>query len=503
MLKEYVEINGFIRIPLTAGRYCISLDGKVIGEDGKEILKTIDEDGDLQIWGELYNGYQFYKVALLSVICFKSIKISWQQWDKLGVMFIDGNRLNIHPSNLILKLPKGGLEHPKHNGFYYIPGCSYYLIDKYGRVYSRTSDRMITIYNLESGYRSYSIRTDLGEKYTLGRHRALALAFLEYTANVDDLDVNHINGIRGSDDLSNLEWCTRQHNCNHAYANNLRTDNKHILVKNIYTDEIIDYYSRGDCSRRTGVLDVTVDYRTKTDGQVVFDDCFLYKKKDSLSDWIDLATAISTNAFIRFKTPVKVKNVLTGEIVVYESITAAAAATGIERGTIDLRLVKNANTDYVFGYQFKSIEDKTDWLDIKNSTLVNLRTEVKIKDIKTGTITTHDSIKSASIFTNIPKNRIEYILKTNNEKAYMGYQFKYFLDSTEWLDITDINYGYKKINASRKVECSDTSTNSIRIFDTLREAERVTGVSVRTIREHLSNPEHKSYKNLKFSEKLN
>lgn len=52
-------------------------------------------------------------------------------------------------------------------------------------------------------------------------HRVIAKTFLE---NPDNLpEVNHINGHKCDNSLSNLEYCTRNENLRHAYSHKLRT----------------------------------------------------------------------------------------------------------------------------------------------------------------------------------------------------------------------------------------------------------------------------------------
>ena len=51
-------------------------------------------------------------------------------------------------------------------------------------------------------------------------HRLVALAFIPNPGNLPE--VNHIDGDTRNNDISNLEWCTHQQNCLHAYKANLR-----------------------------------------------------------------------------------------------------------------------------------------------------------------------------------------------------------------------------------------------------------------------------------------
>jgi hypothetical protein len=58
----------------------------------------------------------------------------------------------------------------------------------------------------------------LGKKQYLA-HRLVATAFIP---NPDNLpDVNHIDGNKANNNVTNLEWCTRKHNMRHAYNTGL------------------------------------------------------------------------------------------------------------------------------------------------------------------------------------------------------------------------------------------------------------------------------------------
>ena len=52
-------------------------------------------------------------------------------------------------------------------------------------------------------------------------HR-LILASFNPVDNMDKLDVNHINGDKTDNRLSNLEWCTRSENVRHSYKTGLQ-----------------------------------------------------------------------------------------------------------------------------------------------------------------------------------------------------------------------------------------------------------------------------------------
>lgn len=68
------------------------------------------------------------------------------------------------------------------------------------------------------GYRCFSVYKE-GKKTNYLVHRAVAVLFIPNDKNLDE--VNHIDGNKENNDISNLEWCTSGQNIKHAFTNGL------------------------------------------------------------------------------------------------------------------------------------------------------------------------------------------------------------------------------------------------------------------------------------------
>lgn len=98
-----------------------------------------------------------------------------------------------------------------------------YIITKDGKLYSCRSGKYLSPDTDRYGYIYYVISI-LGKRYTLKAHRLVAQAYLPNPENKPT--VNHINGNRMDNNVSNLEWATYKE----QQADPLTTVNRHKVV---------------------------------------------------------------------------------------------------------------------------------------------------------------------------------------------------------------------------------------------------------------------------------
>jgi hypothetical protein len=68
-----------------------------------------------------------------------------------------------------------------------------------------------------------------GRRKTITRHRLVALAFIPNPHNYKE--VNHKDGDKENNNVSNLEWCTKSYNCKHAFDAGLRMQSSEAVSK--------------------------------------------------------------------------------------------------------------------------------------------------------------------------------------------------------------------------------------------------------------------------------
>lgn len=92
-----------------------------------------------------------------------------------------------------------------------------YFISSCGNVYSTKRNRLLKPGN-SNGYPHVMLSENKLTKCIVV-HRLVALAFIPNPFNLPT--INHKDGDKGNNDVSNLEWCTYKHNMQHAFATGL------------------------------------------------------------------------------------------------------------------------------------------------------------------------------------------------------------------------------------------------------------------------------------------
>jgi transposase len=122
-----------------------------------------------------------------------------------------------------------------------VPFARNYKITTQGQVYSNLSNKVLTPAVIKGGYLRIRIVCDDGVQRSFLVHRLVALTYIPNPENKPE--VNHINGIKTDNNLSNLEWVTREENQQHAFStglnNNLGESNGRALLS---SDQVLDIY---------------------------------------------------------------------------------------------------------------------------------------------------------------------------------------------------------------------------------------------------------------------
>lgn len=113
----------------------------------------------------------------------------------------------------------------------------YYRISNYDRVMNINTNYIKSTRITNNGYIAVTLKTRDGKQQQIGIHRLKMIAF-NYIDGCENMQVDHINGNKLNNSLSNLEWVTCIENINRAHKNGLCRDAEENYMAILNNDEV-------------------------------------------------------------------------------------------------------------------------------------------------------------------------------------------------------------------------------------------------------------------------
>lgn len=135
-----------------------------------------------------------------------------------------------------------------------VPGIPYFVVTEAGLVFNLKTNRPAAIHK-NAGYNFVNVVID-GRTLNYYVHRLVALTFIPVPEAILEItlrpEVNHKDGNKDNNAVTNLEWVTSKQNSNHAIATGLLSFKK-VLAKNLLTGEISRFSSYHEVARHFSI----------------------------------------------------------------------------------------------------------------------------------------------------------------------------------------------------------------------------------------------------------
>ena len=123
---------------------------------------------------------------------------------------------------------------------------NYYITDD-GKVWSERTQKFLSFQYDKNGYVKVQMRSTDNKSHRYSVHR-LVLENFKPVENMENLQVNHIDGNKKNNNLTNHEWTTSEENIRHAIDNNLRATING--ASKLTPEQVIEIYRRATNGER-------------------------------------------------------------------------------------------------------------------------------------------------------------------------------------------------------------------------------------------------------------
>lgn len=272
------------------------------------------------------------------------------------------------------------IECKAHPGYFHVPGLPTVAVSRKGYVMNLLTDKVICqprydkidivrtggVIDSSAKYQFVRIPANgklASELATKPVHHLVLLAFKGPAPKELDFPIgNHLDGNKWNNSEDNLEWTDPSGNLVHAYKTNLRSDNVHVLAKNLRTGEEKEWYSFGDCAKFFRVHPERV-FTWSLSPNKVYKKEWIFKRKDNPRPWPKInwypgytneRKAQSTPSDSK---PVVAFNIYSNICAFTDSIKEMASIIGVHSVPLSLCLRKNGMHRTISGWIVKYKDD--------------------------------------------------------------------------------------------------------------------------------------------------
>lgn len=197
-----------------------------------------------------------------------------------------------------------------------------YSITTDGRLYNSKTGKWLKGQVSKYGYLTYNLSLPFDKK-RMYSHRMVMQTYCP-VENQQDLEVNHKDGNKLNNNISNLEWVTSSQNKQHAIDNGLFFNIKKVYCFNQEKELIATYKSIEDASRLTGYSTSTLGQACRFDRKILSHNCYWSFDEDNTFETTILVGGTSKRVGKYNKETLEL-------IEVYPSLAEAARQNNLNR----------------------------------------------------------------------------------------------------------------------------------------------------------------------------
>ena len=347
-----------------------------------------------------------------------------------------------------------------------IPNFSNYAIDIDGNVLNISTNTLETNIRNDGDYMSiYIYNPDKCVNKNIRIHRLKAMAWIDNDDYLTRPYVNHIDGIKINNNLSNLEWVSHDENVLHSRAMGLHFDMKPMKVRDIKTGNVHTFVSAKTLADFLGTSAIRAsDYIHRLPGHL-FAKRYEIKSLDDNTPWYYDGT--DRGLFTNYKNVhiITVLNKKTGEKLVFNNARKMAKF-------YNLTGLKDKGIEYIAAYIKKNIT----YLELTYDVNIT-KGPYTVLNIKTNKAYIVNSIVEAAKIINMNRSKIQSDLKKGLKHIYSN---KFIIHCG--INVSDINIKeYIERPKLDKIKVINVKTKEFKIYDSIRALFRETNTGRKTI----------------------
>lgn len=337
--------------------------------------------------------------------------------------------------------------------FKLIPDCHPYMVNKSGVV--KLHGKIIKPFPNRRGYLRLIMPKSNGKKF-INVHRAVATTYIPNPNNYEQ--INHIDGNKKNNHVSNLEWCDSRTNVRHAFTCKLRNDCYNIKIYDLVENKYNDFLSIKDACRFLNIGgDTFITYVYRSQKYPIYDRYKIIFSQEEFDKVLNIYNRYNYNT-----KPIYVYDHHTDLTKFYKSVSHASIHTGMNTYTIRSKLGSryNLETYYVGGYTFsykpvfthkyvpisKALEERE---EILSKPIVKLDATYELYNYETGEVIKINSSKELNKFLHITSQELSMYLRVARGKNRTGLIRGYGIrlnNLLDWYPYTKGNLICSKLN---------------------------------------------------------